>query len=317
MRNRKQISWGRFDPRLIGEGCTKSGEGSDGESEIVDRWLRNRERRRYRPPLLMFASPPAGMKRGERHTREGAAYFHRTFLGFFLISGSKNTKGQQWQFRSIKGIPENKNSSCVVDRNRYREKDVWQPPIAAVNLMGRKNSFVLAGNEDASRYKGSFNFYCERKTWEGSKIVECKVMTQQHALIDVKSKIIEQSRLHCGNYQQYEAAIADAASLPKIAILDFRSCNFDSAASSFISMFGFHVPSLTLACLLETSIAYKKKSFIKKKNGTPVLQPLVLFYHIFEKDDEHLLVELPFPLLLMALPPVQDMKKLSIFSIVL
>lgn len=211
MRNRKQISWRRFDPRLIGEGCTKSGEGSDGESQIVDRWLRNRERR-YRPPLLLFASPPAGMKRGERWAvtmgvrwakiarrkapsiggcsiliwsivkerkqkkwrvgslfdqeqktkierrcawlvREketwkwfgstvvisGAAYFHRTFLGFFLISGSKNTKGQQWQFRSIKGIPENKNSSCVVDRNRYREKDVW------VWLFDRKEGKMVVG----------------------------------------------------------------------------------------------------------------------------------------------------------------------------
>lgn len=34
-----------------------------------------------------------------------------------------------------------------------------------------------------------------------------RVMRQKHSLIDVKSKVIEQSRLHCGNYQQYEGAI--------------------------------------------------------------------------------------------------------------
>nr|GMC87533.1 hypothetical protein Iba_chr04eCG1410 [Ipomoea batatas] len=52
------------------------------------------------------------------------------------------------------------------------------------------------------------------------------------------------------------AAIAEEASFPNIAVFDFRSCNFASAASSFIAMSGLPFPSLSFACRLDTSTAY-------------------------------------------------------------
>lgn len=51
------------------------------------------------------------------------------------------------------------------------------------------------------------------------------------------------------------AAIAAAASFPNIAMFDFRSCSFASAASSFVIFSILPTVSLTFAWRFETSIA--------------------------------------------------------------
>lgn len=56
------------------------------------------------------------------------------------------------------------------------------------------------------------------------------------------------------------AAIAAEASFPNVFIFDFKSCSFASAASSLYAMSGWPVPSLSLACRLDTSTAYLSQS---------------------------------------------------------